>query len=177
MRLSACLVVVTPYPFSSRRAARRVAAVTPRVSTTGQAALAAAIRRNDNLALRKLFSSAELGKFDDSVPHDIANTYSYGQTLALTHYRVQARVRRRMAVVAVLRRAWQQRSGVRPPAAAPALDAERRGKRRAVSSTAATPGTGRAAALAHMLTLRRLCRLRDRCEVVEPFSRAVVLYL
>ena len=129
------------------------------ISSSGWSALAAAVRRNPNLALRKL-RGVDLARHDDTLPRAVAEANDrWSNEHALSCYCAQARVRRRVAAVAVLRLAWQRSNG-RPMAASPSIST-----------------CNRAATLAHMLQLRRLCRVRDGLEVVEPFGRAVLAYL
>ena len=126
------------------------------VTATGWAALAAALRRNVNPALKELWGT-DLADYDDALPDDVDDAPSWSNEEALSYYRVQARTRRRVAAVAVLRTAWHRSHG------------------RPVRDGATTT---LAAALAHMVQLRRVCRVRDGgAEVVEPFGRAMVAYL
>lgn len=131
------------------------------ITDAGWATLSAGVRRNPHLALKLLFG-VDLGKYDDTLPaHVVAKdersaTYNWNMSV-LSHYCAQARIRRRVAAVAVLRTAWHRNNGRPGQAAAQAT---------------------RVAALAHMLQLRRLCRVPDgKAEVVEPFGRAVVAFL
>lgn len=120
-----------------------------------KALLAAAVRRSPNLTLRYL-SGVYLHDIDDTLPEDVASANKQGTAAALSYYRAQARMRRRMAAIAVMHRAWR-RSGGRPAAA----------------DSARSPVTR----LAHMMQLRRMCRVRGEGELVEPFARSVVGYL
>ena len=116
------------------------------------------------LRLKHLSCNYTLPNFDDAVPDDIQrrNT-NHGNKALLQYYcdRAQARICRRVAAVAVLRTAW------------------RRSRGRPVRDTAGNEAQPtRAAALAHMMQLRRMCRVREgKEEVVEPFGRCVVAYL
>ena len=136
------------------------AAVNGGVTKAGWAALSAGVRRNPNLALKHL-EGVDLAEYDDTLPdHVVKDNNSWNITL-LRYYRAQARVRRRVAAVAVLRTAWRRSHG-RPVRA---------------GAGAATQPT-RAAELAHMVQLRRVCRVREgEEEVVEPLGRCVVAYL
>ena len=132
------------------------------VTDAGWAALSAGVRRNLNLALKRM-SGVDLTRCDDSLPDDVvkANDRLLGNIAALSYYRAQARIRRRLAAVAVLRTAWRRSHG------------------RPVRGIAADEAHGtRAAELARMVQLRRMCRVREgKEEVVEPFGRCVVAYL
>lgn len=133
---------------------RAVAAGSDRVTDAGWAALFAGVRSNPKLALEEL-CGVRLTKYDDTLPDNVVRRNS-GWNRAVLSYLV--RITRRLAAVAVLRTAWRRSHG-QPVHGSAVLD---------------TP----AAKLAHMLQLRRLCRVRDgRNEVVEPFGRAVVAYL
>ena len=117
----------------------------------------AAVRRNANGALKQVWGT-DLSKHDDTLPDDVAEENKHwGNDAVVWYYRVQARIRRRVAAVAVLRTAWHRSRG------RPARD---------------DAATTRAAVLAHMVQLRRVCRVREgKEEVVEPFGRCVVAYL
>ena len=128
------------------------------VTDAGWAALSVEVRRNPNLALQEMIG-VDLVKYDDTLPDDVVkkNDRWSGNAAVLSYYRVQARIRRRVAAVAVLRTAWHRSHGcpVRDGAA-----------------------TTRAAKLARMVQPRRMCRVREgKEEVVEPFGRCVVAYL
>ena len=105
-----------------------------------------------------------LTKYDDTLPKHVveANERGWGDNEpVLTYYRTQARMRRRVAAVAMLRTAWHRSHG-RPVRDAAGDEAQ----------------TTRAAKLAHIVQLRRVCRVREGTgEVVEPFGRSVVAYL
>ena len=148
------------------RFATRLAADNTLVTSAGWTVLSEGVRRNLNLALIHLYGM-DLAKGDDTLPDDVVNcNNSYSNEAVLTYYRARAqarmrRIRRRVAAVAVLRTAWHCGKG--RPARGIAADA--------------TQST-RAAELAHMVQLRRMCRVREgREEVVEPFGRCVVAYL
>ena len=139
---------------------RTTAAVNDDVTDAGQAAVSAGVRRNPHLALKKLWG-AHLVKHDDTLPDSVKAVNRWDNVAMLSHYRVQARIRRRVAAVGMLRTAWRRSHG-RPVRA---------------GAGAATQPT-RAAELAHMVQLRRMCRVREgKEEVVEPFGRCVVAYL
>ena len=124
--------------------------------------MSAGVRRNRNLALKMLYGM-DLAKYDGTPPAYIVrdNDQWYGNTALLSHYRAQARIRRRVAAVAVLRTAWRRSHG--------------RPVRDAAGDTAQST---RAAALLYMVQLRRMCRVREgKEEVVEPFGRCVVAFL
>lgn len=129
------------------------------VTDAGWAALSATVRRSKQLALEKL-CGVDLTKYDDTLPPDVVeqDKHSASNKAVLSFYRAcaRARIRRRVGAVAVLRTAWRRGNG-------------RPGDRHTAGS--------RVAALAHMLRLRRFCRVRDDAEVVEPFGRTVVAYL
>ena len=130
------------------------------VSDAGRAELSAGLRRHPNLVLKQLHG-VYLGKYDKLPDHVLHANNDYWNEAVLSYYRVQARIRRRVAAVAMLRTAW------------------RRSRGRPVRDTAADEAQStRAAKLAHMVQLRRLCRVREgKEEVVEPFGRSVVAYL
>ena len=124
--------------------------------------MSAGVRRNPNPALKQL-SGADLAKYDDTLPDHVVKHNNWRSEAMLSHYRAraQARIRRRVAAVAVLRTAWRRSHGW------PGHDA-------AGDKAQST----RAAELAHMVQLRRMCRVREaKDEVVEPFGRSVVAYL
>ena len=128
------------------------------VTDAGWAALSAGVRRNPDLALKQLWG-VQLPKYDDSLPDHVGKD----QEAVLSYYRAraQARVRRRVATIAVLRTAWHRSRG-RPVRDGGSAEAQ----------------STRAAKLAHMVQLRRLCRVREgKDEVVEPFGRSMVAYL
>ena len=127
----------------------------------GWAALSASVRRNPYLALKKLVG-VDLAKYDDTLPDHVAkDNRSYSNTTVLSYYRAQARIRRRVAAVATLRTAWRRSHG-------------RHVRDAAGDETQST----RAAALAHLVQLRRVCRVREgKEEMVEPLGRCVVAYL
>lgn len=110
------------------------------------------MRRNPLLALRTLVGT-KLAVYDDS------GLQGSNETI-LDHYRARAkaRLRQRVGGIVVLCRAWSRSEGRPDRASGP-------------------PSRSRAAALAHMLQLRRVCRVRDGVEVVEPFGRATVAFL
>ena len=114
------------------------------------------------LCLKYLRSNYNLADLDNTLPDDIKRrNNNYGNGAMLQYYRAQARIRRRVAAVAALRRAWRRSHG-RPVLVAAGGKAQ----------------LTRAAALAHMVQLRRMCRVREgKNEVVEPFGRCVVAYL
>lgn len=126
------------------------------VTDVGYTLLLDALRTSDMLHLDHLHG-IDPTKFDDTLPPDVRdkNFFAHGNPTVLSHYRAQSRIRRRVKAVAVLRRAWRHSTG---QPRAPCDDS-------------------RAAALAHVLQLRRLCRTRDDAKVVEPFGHAVVAYL
>ena len=130
------------------------------VTDAGRAALSLGVRRTLSVALETVHG-LDLAKYDDSLPdHIVEANDSDGNTAVLSYYRAQARIRRRVAAVAVLRMAWSRSKG-RPE--------------RVVGEDEQTT---RAAKLAHMVQLRRVCRVREgTAEVVEPFGRCVVAYL
>ena len=139
-----------------------VAAGNLAVTDAGWAVLAAGVRRNTHLTL-ELLQGVGLAKYDDTLPDDVVtkNKSSRSNDAVLTYYRTQARIRRRVAAVAMLRTAWHRSHG-RPVRDAAGDEAQ----------------TTRAAKLAHMVQLRRVCRVREGTgEVVEPFGRSVVAYL
>ena len=116
--------------------------------------MSAGVRRNPNLALDTL-SDVNLAKYDDTLPD---HARRFGNSTILPYYRAQARIRRRVAAVAVLRTAWHRSHGL--------------------SERDAAVQTTRAEKLAHMVQLRRMCRVREGTgEVVEPFGRCLVAYL
>ena len=131
------------------------------VTDAGWAAVSAGVRRNPALALKQLWH-VYLPDYDDTLPdHIVKDKNNKANEAVLSYYRAQARGRRRVAAVAVLRTAWHRSRG------------------RPVCDEAQTT---RAAKLAHMLQLRRVCRVRNgdgkgEGEVVEPFGRCVVAYL
>ena len=99
----------------------------------------------------------KLAEYDDTLPDYVVEANRLNNEAVLSYYRAQARDRRRVAAVAVLRTAWHRSRG------------------RPVRDEAHTT---RAAKLAHMVQLRRVCRVREgKEEVVEPFGRCVVAYL
>ena len=116
------------------------------------------MRRNPDPALEHLWG-VNLARYDGSLPDQFVEDYRrfHANQHVLSHYRAHARIRRRTAAVAVLRTAWRRGNG--------------RPERRCDSETTS------ATALAHMLQLRRLCRVRGGVEVVVPFGRAIVAYL
>lgn len=113
-------------------------------------------RRSVSLQLRR-FLGWSLAKLDAALPPDKTTR---SNEAVLRYYRS----RQRLAALAVLRLAWR-RSGGRPGAAATS------------QALPSTPGDHRAKALAHMLQLRKLCRVRGEGEAVEPFGMAVVAFL
>ena len=118
-------------------------------------------RHNPNLALKRLYS-VELAPFDDALPeHVVRYNSQYGNETVLSYYRDRAarRLHTRVAAVALLRAAW------------------RRGAGKAAGGVPTPPALRRAGALAALLQLRRVCRVRGDVEAVEPFGRAVVEYL
>ena len=128
------------------------------VTDAGWAALSAGVRRNLDLAL-DFMKATDLCKYDDTLPDDVvkSNRSRTGNKAVLSYYRAQARIRRRVVAVAMLRTAWRRSRG------RPVLDEAQ---------------TTRAAKLARMVQLRRVCRVREgKEEVVEPFGRCVVAYL
>ena len=128
------------------------------VSDAGLATVPAGVRRNPNLALQQLLG-VQLADHDATLP-DLDN--DGWNKAVLSYYRTQARIRRRVAAVAVLRTAWHRSHGL------PMRDDV--GGDEAQST--------RVAKLAHMVQLRRMCRVREGpSEVVEPFGRCVVAYL
>ena len=114
--------------------------------------------------LQSLHCDYSLANFDDNLPDGIKRyNRRFGNAALLQYYRAhaQARIRRRVAAVAVLRTAWHRSHG-RPV--------------RDTTGDEAQPT--RAAALAHMVQLRRMCRVREgKDEVVEPFGRCMMAYL
>ena len=113
------------------------------------------------ICLKVLYCNDNLADYDDTLPDDIIRHNSKGNQALLQYYRAQARIRRRVAAVAVLRTAWRRSHG-RPVRDAAGDKAQ----------------STRAAELAHMVQLRRMCRVREgKDEVVEPFGRCVVAYL
>ena len=116
------------------------------------------------LCLKSLHCDYNLADLDDTLPDDIKlRNDMKGNKLLLQYHRAraQARIRRRMVAVAVLRTAWRRSHG-RPVRNAAGVE----------------PQSTRAAALAHMVQLRQVCRVREgKDEVVEPFGRCVVAYL
>ena len=143
-------------------AATPLAAGNDNVTDAGWAALSAGVCCNLNIALETLLG-VDLAKYDGTLPDDVIEDNTYLNAAVLSYYRVrvQARIHRRVAAVAVLRTAWRRSHG--QPLRAEAADE--------AQST-------RAAELAHMVQLRRMCRVREgKEEVVEPFGRCVVAYL
>ena len=125
--------------------------------------MSAGVRRNLNLALKELYG-VDLAKYDGTLPDHVvnANASSWAANkVVLSYYHVQARIRRRVAAVAMLRTAWRRSHG------------------RCVRDVAGTEAQStRVAELAQMVQLRRVCRVREgKEEVVEPFGRCVVAYL
>ena len=137
------------------------AAVNGGVTDAGWAALSVSVRSNTNLAL-KVLVGVDLAKYDDTLPDPVVkDNLKSNNKVVLSYYRAQSRICRRVAAVAMLRTAWHRSHG-RPVRA---------------GAGAATQPT-RAAELAHMVQLRRICRVREgKEEVVEPFGRSVVAYL
>ena len=133
------------------------------VTDAGWATLTAGVHRHRRPKLKLLFG-VNLANHDDTLPHYVvSNNNDWGNEAVLTYFHAQARIRRRVAAVAVLRTAWYRSNG-----------------RPAYDDTGAEALWTRAATLAHMLQLRRLCRVREEAgegEVVEPFGRCVVSYL
>ena len=130
----------------------------------GDKHLVEALHSCAGLCLQSLHCDYDLANFDDTLPDDIKRSNDqHGNEALLQYYRAraQARIRRRVAAVAALRTAWRRSHG-RPV--------------RDVAGDEAQPTC--AAALAHMVQLRRMCRVREgKDEVVEPFGRCVVAYL
>ena len=130
------------------------------VTAAGWAALSAGVRCNPDLALDVL-PYVDLTTYDDTLPDHVVKDNDWLNKSVLSYYRAQARIRRRVAAVAMLRTAWRRSHG------RPVRDA-------VADETQPT----HAAALAHMMQLRRMCRVREgKDEVVEPFGRSVVAYL
>ena len=130
------------------------------VTDAGWAALLASLRRNPNLTLKEL-QGTKLAKYDGTLPKHAVVANDTWNKAVLSHYRAQARIRRRVTAVAALRTAWHRSHGQ------PVRDVG-----------GADAGTTRAAKLAHMVQLRRMCRVREgKDEMVEPFGRCVVAYL
>ena len=143
-------------------ASRRAADNKDCITDAGRAALSASVRRNRNLALQQLYGM-DLAKYDDTLPDHVStdSDRKLENRAVLSYYRAQARIRRRVAAVAVLRTAWRRSHG--------------RPVRDAAGDTAQST---RAAALLYMVQLRRMCRVREgKEEVVEPFGRCVVAFL
>ena len=136
-----------------------VAADNLRVPAEAWAELSANVRRSPLLTLKQL-SGVDLTEYDSTLPHSVVETNAScldENSAVLSYYRAQARIRRRVAAVAVLRTAWRRSHG---------------------QPACAGPPTTRAASLAYLLQLRRVCRLREgKDEVAEPFGRCVVAYL
>ena len=130
------------------------------VTDAGWAALSLGVRCNPNIALTELWGNS-LAKYDDTLPDYVVEDNEFDNEVVLSYYRAQARIRRRVAAVAVLRTAWRRSHG--RPVCDAAGDKDK---------------PTRAAELAHMVQLRRMCRVREgKDEVVEPFGRCVVAYL
>ena len=122
-------------------------------TSAGWTALSAGVRRNRNLALGSV-RGEDMTRYDGALPYYIVFGDKRENRGVLSYYRAQARIRRRVAGVAVLRTAWR-RSHERP---VPGEEAD----------------TTRATELAHMVQLRRVCRVREGTdEVVEPFGRCM----
>ena len=126
------------------------------VTAAGWAALSAAVYRNPCLELKYVFG---VDLVDMKADKMCSNSSLLTRLRKKTHRRVRARVRG----LSLLRTAWRQGAGKPARASLPAKQPVELDRR--------------AAALAHMLQLRRLCRVRGDAEAVEPFGRAVVMYL
>ena len=135
-----------------------------KVTKHGAKHMAEALRSCPVPCLKYVICGYNLADFDDTLPDDIKRRNDrFGNDALLQYYRAsaQARIRRRVAAVAVLRTAWRRSHG------RPVRDA-----------AGDTSQPTLAAELAHMVQLRRMCRVREgKDEVVEPFGRCVVAYL
>ena len=131
-----------------------------KVTDAGWAAVSAGVRRNPNLALQVLYG-VDMAKYDNTLPDHVVKSNDGSNLAVLSYYGAQARIRRRVAAVAVLCTAWRRSHG-----------------RPVCDSNSAEAHATRVMKLAHMVQLRRMCRVREgKNEVAEPFGRCVVAYL
>ena len=65
---------------------------------------------DDNPTLARL-SGMDLAEHDDTLPNDIVEGNRRGNETVLSNYRAQARIRRRVAAMAMLRTAWRRSHG------------------------------------------------------------------